>query len=248
MSQVAVDTLPPEPPKASKGAFERIIGVFFEPGATFADIAKAPSFVLPLILVMLCGIGVSFTMSSRIDTEQMIRQQIMKSSRAADLPKEQLDKQVEVGAKIAKYSFFVVPVVIPVMLLVFAGIFLVMGNFVFGGTATYKQLFAAVAHAQMPGVILSIVTVVVLFLKKDPSDIDMQNMVAANLGPLISEETSKFLHRLAISLDIFSFWQMYLLGTGIAAAGRLSFMKGLMAVVIPWGLYVLIVSGLAAVR
>src|SRR5947208_1749542 len=123
MSQVAVDTLPPEPPKASKGAFERIIGVFFEPGATFADIAKAPSFVLPLVLVMLCGFGVSFTMSSRIDAEQMVRQQIMKSSRAADIPKEQLERQVEIGSKFAKYSFFAVPVVIPIMLSIFAGIF-----------------------------------------------------------------------------------------------------------------------------
>jgi hypothetical protein len=86
--------------------------------------------------------------------------------------------------------------------------------------------------------------VVILFLK-DPTDVDLQNPIASNLGLLIPAETSKFLHRLAISMDIFSFWQIYLLGTGAAICGRLSRVKGIMAIGIPWLIYVFIAAGLA---
>jgi len=123
----------------------------------------------------------------------------------------------------------------------------VMGNFVFGGTATYKQLFAVTAHTQLIGVIATILTIVILFLK-DPSDVDVQNLLASNLGPLISAETSKFLHALAISMDLFSFWLIYLLGSGVAICGRLSRTKGIMAVVIPWLIVVLIKCGLATLQ
>jgi hypothetical protein len=248
MADTTVDSLPPsEPPQPSKGAFERVIGVFFEPTATFADIARSPSFLAPLLLLIIFSCATSAVMVQRIDAEQMVRQQIMKSSRAADIPKEQLDKQVEMGAKFAKYSFYFVPIFLPIWLLILAGVLFIMSNFIFGGTSTYKQLFAVAAHAQMPGIILGILSIVVLFLK-DPADIDVQNMVATNLGPLISDETSKIGHRLAMSIDLFSFWQMFLLGKGISASGRMSFAKGLMAVVIPWALYVLVVTGLAALR
>jgi hypothetical protein len=151
------------------------------------------------------------------------------------------------GAKYAKYGFFFVPFFLPIWMLVLAGVLFMMSNFIFGGSATYKQLFAVAAHAQMPGIILGLLSVVVLFLK-DPADIDVQNLVTSNLGPLISAETSKVGHRLAMSMDLFSFWQMFLLGKGISASARLSFAKGLMAVMIPWLLYVLVVTGLAAMQ
>jgi len=138
----------------------------------------------------------------------------------------------------------VTPVFVPLMMLIIAGILMVMANFVFGGTATFKQLFSVAAHAQMVGIIYGLLIVVILFLK-DPADVDLQNPIASNLGLLIPMETSKFLHRLAISVDIFSLWQVYLLGTGAAICGRLSKAKGIMAIGIPWLVWVLIVSGLA---
>ena len=92
---------------------------------------------------------------------------------------------------------------------------------------------------------MSMVTVVIVFLK-DPSDFDLQNPVAGNLGTFISDESSHFLHRFGVSMDLFSFWQIFLLGTGLAACARLTRTKGIVAVVIPWLIYVLVVSGFAA--
>ena len=95
------------------------------------------------------------------------------------------------------------------MMLIITGCLLLICNFILGGQASFKQMFAVQTHSQMPGIILGVLTIIILFLK-DPSDInDPQNIVQANLGLLISDETSKFAHRLLMSMDLLSFWQIF---------------------------------------
>ena len=240
--------IPPEPPpplpQPGKSAFERVIGIFFEPEATFQDIARSPGFIVPLLLVMICSAGTAAVMVNRIDMRDFIAKQLDKNPRTESMPAAQKEQAIENGAKFGKIGFYVTPVFVPLMMLIIAGVLMVMANFVFGGTATFKQLFSVAAHAQMVGIIFGLLIVVILFLK-DPADVDLQNPIASNLGLLIPIETSKFLHRFAISLDIFSLWQVYLLGTGAAICGRLSKAKGIMAIGIPWLVWVLIVSGFA---
>jgi hypothetical protein len=243
---------PPEPQLApalpaqpTMSAFARMIGIFFEPDATFQDIARSPGFIAPLLLVMLCSLGTVATMHNRLDWSEVVAKQMEKNPRFESLPKEQKEQQIKVGAKIGTYVLYATPLFVPLGVLIIAGVLIMMSNFVFGGTATFKQVFSVAIHAQLVGIIVSILAVVVLFLK-DPADIDVQNLVASNLGPLISAETSKFLHATATSLDLFSFWQIFLLGTGLSICGRISRTKGIIAVVIPWLIVVLIKSGFAS--
>src|SRR5947207_8727658 len=97
-----VDTLtPPEPqpqPQGSKGAFERIIGVFFEPSATFADIARAPAFIVPLILVVLVSMGSAMIVVNKVDMRDFMAKQIEKNPRMDSLSKEQKEQAIERGA------------------------------------------------------------------------------------------------------------------------------------------------------
>ena len=236
----------PSPTPASKSAVERLIGVFFAPGEIFADIARSPGFVLPLVLIMILSLASSTIVTNRVGIENIVRQQMMKSPRTAELPKEQLDQAVERGAKFAGFFVYATPIFVPIGMLVIAGVMIMMANFVFGGTSNFKQMFATVAHASFPpGVVTIILSLVIVFLK-DPADLDVQNLLAANLGILISAETSRFLHRLAMSMDFFSFWQIGLLATGISAAANLSFTKALLSVAIPWAIWILGAAGLAA--
>lgn len=225
----------------------RLIGVFISPGETFADIARAPSFLVPLVLVTVTSVSFSALLVNRIGMDTIVRQQMMKNPRMADLPKDQIEQAVERGVKIGGFFTYVGPLVfVPVGILIVAGVLLAMVNFVFGATARFKQVFGMVAHAWIPpSLTVSILGAVILFLK-DPADVDMQNLVAANLGVVVSAETSKFLHRMATSIDLFSFWQIALLAMGLSAVTKFNFSKSLVAVVIPWALWVLGAAGLAA--
>jgi hypothetical protein len=60
---------------------------------------------------------------------------------------------------------------------------------------------------------------------------------------------SKFIHSMALSIDLFPLWVIFLLATGLKAAGgkRFSFGGALTAVVLPWAVLVLGNSALTAI-
>jgi hypothetical protein len=227
----------------------RIFGIFFSPGETFAQIAKSPTFLLPMLVVMAFTLATSQVVVRRIGLENLVQQQIQKSPRAEQMSKAQMDAAVEMGVRIGKVTTWLNPIFVAIGIAIIAAVLLMMANFIFGGTATYKQMMAVTSHAWVPPAVIGGILGMAVVFMKDPSDIDVENLLVTNLGVIISAETSKFLHRMAVSMDLLSFWQIYLLATGISAcSNQVTFGKGLTAVVIPWALYVLVVSGFASFR
>jgi hypothetical protein len=217
--------------------------VFYSPGETFADIARTPTFWLPLLLLTVLGAGTYFAAAQRIGAEQLVRKDM---ARYADrIPAERFQEAVDRSVKFFWTRYVAVFVISPIIFLAAAGVILVLANFVFGGSSSFKQMFAVITHGWLPGGLSALVGITVIFLKA-PEDIDLQNLTAANLGVIISSETGKFLHAVATSLDLFVFWQIFLIATGVAAAAKLSFTKSLVAVLVPWILLVLIKSAVVA--
>ena len=50
MSNSAVSATPE--PVPSKSFVARLVGVFFSPGETFADVARRPDFIIPLLIMV----------------------------------------------------------------------------------------------------------------------------------------------------------------------------------------------------
>src|SRR2546430_4028720 len=93
-----------EPPKSFAARFA---GVFFSPAATFADIARKPDFIPPLVAGILASMVVTETMLWKIGMERIVRQQIEHSSRGATMTSEQVQQGVEQGARIGGVIFHV---------------------------------------------------------------------------------------------------------------------------------------------
>src|SRR6202008_4133454 len=96
---MATTTSPAPEAQAAISPFGRIAGVFFSPGATFEDIVRKPSWVLPVVLTTILSVGVSFAINQRINWREFMNQQIEKSPRAAQLSAEQKQQQIEGGAR-----------------------------------------------------------------------------------------------------------------------------------------------------
>src|SRR6202043_1999503 len=103
--RAAIPPPPPGPqaaasePQASISPFGRIIGVFFSPKATFEDIAKRPSWILPGVLMTVLGAGGAFVMNQKVDWRDVASKRIEESSRAANLSAEQKEQQIAMSAK-----------------------------------------------------------------------------------------------------------------------------------------------------
>lgn len=239
-----------EPNAAGMSEISRLAGLFFEPGKTFADIAARPSFLLPLILMILAGLCSSYFIGQKIGWERMFRHQAETNSRMQQMPPEQREQTIAMQVKFASIGAYVGPVIaVPLVGLIEAGILLGIVAGIMSAPVRFKQVFAVVCWAGMTYLVSAILTIIVIFLK-NPDDFNVQNPLAFNPAAFMDPQTSsKFVYSLASSLDLISFWAIFLVATGLkAAAGKkLSFGGALFSVLLPWGVYVLGKSALAGV-
>jgi hypothetical protein len=246
MTPESTQSMEPAPPEMSE--FSRVTGVFFEPKKAFTDIAERPRWIVPLILVILANMAFTIAISQRIGWERIIGQQIESNPRTAQLPAAQRAQAVAMGAKIASISSYAGPIVgVPMYSLISAGILLGIVAGLLSVSLKFKQVFAVICYSGLPGVIFSILAIVVIFLK-NPDEFNMRNPLAFNPGAFMDPAGgSKFIYSLATSLDLFTIWTVLLIATGLkAAAGRrLSFGGALFAVALPWAILVLGKAALA---
>ncbi len=238
----------PEP--AGMSVLARLAGVIFEPAKTFEDIARRPTFLVPLVLVIVFGIVFVAAFSQRVGWEKTVRDKIEASSQSQQLSADQKAEQIALWTKISPivgYASVVFGTV--VMYLLVALVLWGIAAGMMSAPINFKQVFAVACWSYVVTCISMVLATVVMFLK-NPEDFDINNPLMFNLGALFEPNMpSKFLHSLASSIDLFPFWVMFLLATGLKAAGgkRFSFGSALTAVVLPWAAYVLIKSGAAAI-
>jgi hypothetical protein len=112
-----------------------------------------------------------------------------------------------------------------------------------------KQVFAILCYASLPGVIMGLLMIAVMFMKP-PDDFNIQNPLVFNPGAFMDPlTTSKFIYSLASSLDLFTLWKLVLIGIGLKAAGgkTLSMGGAMSAAFLPWAIWTLFAASLAGV-
>jgi hypothetical protein len=232
------------PPMSEVG---RITGVYFDPKPAFADIAARPRWYVPLILMMVAGLAFTYSFTSRIGWRGYIAKTMENNPRVRDMPAEQRELQINTGARIAPIFGYAYSLVgIPVVTLIVAGAMLLVCKMM-GTSLRFKQMFAITAYAMLPGLIFTILAIVVMFLK-NPDDFNLQNPLFFNIGAMMEPppNSGKFLYSLASSIDLFTFWMILLLATGISVAARkVTFSKAIVAVAAPWIIWVLVKSAWA---
>jgi hypothetical protein len=242
------ETVPPsdaQPKGMSEAA--RLAGVFFEPKKAFADIAARPRWIVPLLLVVVFAICSVTIYNQKGVMRATVEQQLANNQQIQQLSADQRAQAVDRAMRFSTIVAYFIPVLIPIMFLLMA---LVLWGIVAGilsAPVRFGQVFAVVAYAQLPGIIVAILSVIVLQMK-GAADFNAQNPLMFNPGAFMDpQNSSKFLLSLATSLDLFTFWIILLIATGLkAAAGKkLSFGGAFFAVVLPWAILVLGKSALA---
>jgi hypothetical protein len=237
-----------QPQPEGMGEFSRLTGVFFEPKKTFEDIARRPRWIVPMVVVMLAALASTFIFSQRIGWDRFMRQQIESSSRTAQMTAEQREQAVAMQTRFAPIGAVVFIVIgLPLVVLLEAAILLGIVAGIMSAPVKLKQVYAVLWYSSLTTVISAILSIVLMYIK-NPDDYNLQNPLAFNPAAFMDPlTTSKFVYSLSSSLDLFSFWTIFLVATGLqAAAGKkLSFGGALTAVILPWAVYVLVKSALA---
>jgi len=169
------------------------------------------------------------------------------AERLANLPPDQLQRQMAIAATSQKIIWAVAPVGVLLLDLIGAGILLGTINFVFGGRATFGSVLAVIWYGGLPGLVKLILGIIGLFAGVAPESFLPANPAGTNLGYYLSPlDTNMFLYSLATGVDVIVIWSLVLTAIGVSIVAGIKRSSGFIAVFGWWAIGTLFGAGMAA--
>jgi hypothetical protein len=205
---------------------ETLSGIFFEPGRTFEALRARPRFLVAVVILIALALVVTVLLMQKVDFAEFITRQITSGPRSEQMTPEA--KAAAIGfwtGPIGKVVIYVIPpVFIGIAIAAGAGIYL-LAAMLMGGKMSYKQALSVWVYSSFPpGVLQTVLSAVVLFLKP-AEDIDLNKsgggLVVTSLAALLNP-TSPALRGALSWFDLFTFYGMYLAALGLRKVGKLS--------------------------
>jgi len=203
---------------AQMGAVARMLNVFFEPRKVFTDIGRKPSFLAPIILFMVMGVGFAWMMNQRVDWGGYIRGQAEKQERFAQLSEEQKQQALAPQTKYAPmFAYGGGLLGTPITVLILSALYMFGCNTIGGAQLKFSQSAGVVAHGLMPSAVGSVLAFI-LMAARDYGDVTPENLLASHVGALLPADAPAALVSLGGSIEVFWLWCMVLLAIGLSAA------------------------------
>jgi hypothetical protein len=222
-----------------------ILEVFYQPGKLFSSLEnRRGAWVLPLLLTMLLSAATTYIAVHKIGMENIVRQQIESFRLSPEQMQQAMDRATSPSQMyITVGSVFLA---IPLVSLVIAGvltIFALIGS----KQPKFSTNFSMVTLAYFPfSVITALMSILVVSIAPDVTTLDINNLLSTNVGAFMDKDTTpKFLYSFLSSMDLLVFGEIGLLAYGFSKVNKTTIGFGLIAVVVPWFIFVL---GRAGVR
>ncbi len=224
MNDQAPNMSPVEPEEESElNHTDKLVGVFSEPGNTFAKMAKigakTSDWLIPIVILLAVAILSSIvmitnpTLNSKMkqDNEKRIQEMVDKGT----ITQEQADQQIEMSEKFMGGTFMIITSAISIIIMGFIFFFLISAlwllavKFILKGDGTFKDAMAAYG---LPQYILVIQAIVMLILSLTMGNSFRSTSVAA----FMDLDKASILHFALSKIDIFSIWFYAVISIGFA--------------------------------
>jgi hypothetical protein len=227
-----------------ESAFGRVIGALISPEKTFRSIAERPTWVVPLLLLILITGLVGYVAGERVDFEKQIRREMAERGGVSE---EEIQQAVGFMEKFGRILFVIPAVFAPLIYLLIALIFLVALR-LSGSEIRFGQSFSVLLHAMMPWVVHGLLSLPLILRQEaiDPEAMERGGLLMSNLAALAPEDSGKVLLSLLASLDLFTVWTLILLTIGYRVVARVSTATAATVAVTLWLLYLAGKLGLTA--
>lgn len=227
----------------------RLIGVLVAPGETFRSIAERPTWLPPLLLLVLLGSAVGLILQTRTDPEEMVRGQI--EMLKVDMPQAQVDKMIEDQENrttAAKVGLAAVGVVIQAVIYAVVAVLFWIGFRLFGSEMDYLRSLATTLYGYMPLAVASLINLPLMFTRETLTFEEARNggVLVSSLKALAPEDASSVTEALLGSVDLFTVWTLVLLTIGYKMVAKVSTAVASGIVILFWLIYVVGKLGLTA--
>lgn len=232
-----VETADVAPAPQTKSIWAIIGGVFSAPTVAFESFKLNPTWVIPLILVVILG-GVNGLLMGPYGAQA----QVDMLGTSTSLPPEVMDKMIE-GAEESSpvTSFLGGAFFLGLMTLLTAAVVMIFGNFLFGGSATFMPIWGVTLLAELIGMLGGLLRMPLVFAK----DTMFVSYGFASLMP--GKDLTSILYSLAYYCDFFWFWSAIVAGIGYATLFGISRGKGMTASFVTSFMFVVLLILLSSV-
>lgn len=215
----------------------RFFATFASPRSLFEELAERPSWLMPALLFALLSFAlVAILWDPVILPEQLERME------AAGRNTEQVAAMLSGPFKYVQFAIGTVAA-FGMLFLIALGAF-VVGNFLLGGSLTYRQALSVIAHSSLVAVPSSIVRIPLSLASKT---MQVSFGPGAFFPPASAEGFgAKFFAFFLQNLDLFVLWQVGLVALGVSVAGRLPLGKAAWGIGLLFLVFALVASCIGA--
>src|SRR5262249_52807568 len=225
--------------------------IFYAPGEVFAGIPEKSRWYLPFVSTLILSCLASALIVNSIGMDNLVRKQLHSQPRLV----EQLgEEKVEEMARHAKSPARQVSAYIGgilsagVIILVMAAILTALLALI-GARAGFRNVFSVTAYSFFAyySVLLTL-SALTIFVISDKENLDPDNILISHVGAFLDRATTnKALFSIATSLDLFSFWLIFLIGLGLSKISRrITSAQSTSLVVGMWAVYVVAKAGISS--
>jgi len=223
--------------KKPMSAWQKVWGIFFDPRRTFSSLSEKPTWILPVIVLIVIAM-----ISSVLVTPFRMQEAIEKIDQNPRLTAEQRERiiedmqerQAKPWMKLISYGIGPIVAIFFIVLVVSAALYF-GGNVLLGGDSSFKQIFSVYSWSSLVSIPALIVKAPLMLVKNSTH---VHTSLAA-LMPSGSDESIFF--KILTHTDIFTIWEIWLISIGLAIVYKFSTKKSA-GMVIAWYVFYVVVS------
>ncbi len=226
-------------------SFGRIIAVLLSPTKTFRVITARPTWLAPLLAIVVLSAVSAYIGASKIDWQDSITTKLQRADR--EVSAERLEFLFpffeEYGAVLVLGMLVLLPwILFPLQALIFKGLLKAVG-----GELSFRTSLGVLVHGSMPWAVAALLSMPILLTRESLNLYD-PGPVTSNLTAFAGAETSLELWILLSSVDLFSLWTIVLLVIGYSIAAKITRLRAAACVVGLWAIWIAFTVGAAALE
>jgi hypothetical protein len=232
-----VQTVQPE--EQTMGGASKVLNTFFEPRRVFESLRIRPTWLVPVIIVALLGMGFFYYTFPYIMKEQV--QNIRDNDRIPEEQKERIIERMGEAEHPPIWQMAIAPAGTLISLVIVAAVLFFAFNVLMGGDAGFRRVLSVYCYSSLVAIPAMIVKFPLVMMK---GNVNVQTSLALLLSP---DDKGSFLYSVLSSFDIFTLWQVILVSMGLGVMYKFSTKKAFTTVVILWVVWILAKSGLSSI-
>ena len=213
-----------------------LINIFLEPGKVFTELKEKPTFLVPLLLVVLVSTAMTFLYFMKVDGSWFIDHTLLSSGKEMSSAEIAQAKSFMPGAKMMGYLSLITTPIFTAIIVIVISLYYMLAAKISGSVIGFKQGLSLASWSSMPMLLGTIVVLVGVFMMSPQTS--LESLMLTNLDPLLIQlPADSPWKKLASAFSLLTFWSIFLGALGWKIWDKTSWAEALIVVTIPWLAY-----------